>query len=366
MSDSASLDLAQATAWFGVRPGMGRAEVLENLRGQAGVDLETPGDEYVTASTDHWEMDLCFSTDGAERLWQVALDSPILCWNGQSLHEARLDDALRAMEPLGPAMWTAQDVIDNPLPKVQDGPVSDVLLLSRGTLWLAERRLGIVVDDGKVVGVAWREPRDFPRQFAGGLTDEQRALSRRPDLADYLLEKRAERFLVPRKPDPLAPWRKLATVLFVAAVAAIISMGIRETLRWNEATVIQAKVVGLEQVPYKAFRDFLPPGLRWAIPRPAPRLVEGCRLAYLDPTGQPRELVVEEIEVNIYQHALGEEVPIAWLPGPPPAARSYTRARDAGIFDYAPWVIVLGFLYLAGLIASAVLPAVWRMARRKR
>ncbi len=261
MPDSAMLDLAHATAWFGVRPGMTRAEVLEILRAQPGIELDTPEDEYATATTDDWEMDLWFSTDGADRLWQVSLDTPILCWNGQPLHEARLDDALRAMEPLGPAMWTAQDVIGDPLPKPDDGPVSHERLLGHGTLWLAERRLGIVVNDGAVVGVAWREPRDLPRQFAGSLTEEQRALSRRPDLADYLSEQRMKRFTVQRAQDPLARWRKFATVLLGAAVVAVIIMGIRESLRWSQAPVIQAKVVALEQVPYKAFRDFLPPAL---------------------------------------------------------------------------------------------------------
>lgn len=366
MPDSAALDLAHATAWFGVRPGMTRAEVLEILRAQPGVELDTPEDEYVTANTDDWEMDLCFSTDGADRLWQVALDSPILCWNGQSLHEARLDDALRAMEPLGPAMWTAQDVIGDPLPKPEDGPVSDERLLGRGTVWLAERRLGVVVNEGAIVGVAWREPEDFPTQFAGSLTESQRALSRRPDLADYLSEQRVKRFVVERAKDPLAPWRKFATVLLAAAVVAVFVLGIRESQRWSQAEVIQAKVVSLEQVPYKAFRDFLPPALQWAFPKPAPRLVEGRRLAYLDPTGRPQELVVELSDIVVYQYDLGNEVPIAWLPGPPPQARSYWRVRDAGLLEYTPWAIALGFLYVAGLIASTLLPALWRMARGKR
>src|SRR4051812_23934067 len=98
MSDSAAFDLVHCTTWFGIQPGMTRAEALEVLRAQAKVEIDDADDEWVTAEEEDWEMDLWFKTDGEDRLWQVALAGPAVTWNGQPLEETRLDEVLLAME----------------------------------------------------------------------------------------------------------------------------------------------------------------------------------------------------------------------------------------------------------------------------
>lgn len=357
MSDSSALDLAHIAVWFGVQPGMTRAAALEVLRQQPGIEIDDVDEEWVTAEGDDWEMDLWFKTEGEDRLWQVALTASGMAWNGQPIHEARLDTVLQAMEPLGPAMWTARNAVDDPTRDEPPAtPPTDADLLGRGTLWLATRRLGLAMRDGCVEGVAWREPRDFPRHFAGPLTDAQRALAQHGDLAEHL---EAQRTRVP-PPRPAALWVKLATFLLVAALAATFARGLQETKRWHQATLIQGKIAALERVPYRTFRDFAPPALQWLFPNGTPRMVDGYRLAYTDPLGQPQELLAAHGDFIVYAYEIGQEVPIAWIAGPPPQARTYYRSRDFGFLEYVPWAISFAALYAIVLVTGYIVTALLR------
>jgi len=212
MPDASLIDLYESRTWYRIRPGMRRQEVVKILQGQ-GVEAEAYSDTNLTATADQWEMELYFTADGTDRVRQVSLDGETISWRGQHLQGARLHEALKAMEPIGPAMWTNYDAAADPFPakeQTEDADaVSDEKLMEEGTLWLAERRLGLLVYEGRVMGVVWREPVDFPQKFAGSLTEAQRALSTREDIEQHLTTKRAERIAAAIPSDWRKPWGPL-------------------------------------------------------------------------------------------------------------------------------------------------------------
>ncbi len=360
------LDLAESQTWFGVRPGMTRAEVIAALKAQ-GVEAEAYRGNDLMAVADEWELEMFFATDGSDRVRQVSVSGETVTWKGTQLMEARLDAALEAMEPIGPAMWQAADASGEPFPEVVVSPaetVSDERLLDEGTLWLAERRMGLVLCAGEVIGVVWREARDFPTVFAGALTAEQRELTRRADLADYLRTKRRERMVVVRARDPLAPWRALVTVLALAAMAWLGREGFRTWQRWQQAEILTGKLVAMEPVPKRAFREYVFPQLRWIVPPVGTVMVNGYRVEYLDPRGKRREVMLEEGDFYVPPHEIGEEVQVGYVDGDPPEAKGPSRVRDVAFLETMPTGIVIGVLYVVAVIGIGVPRAVMRIRRR--
>jgi hypothetical protein len=363
--DQTPLDLAKLDAWFGVRPGMARAQVLAALQ-QQGVEAEAYGEDNLTATTDEWEMEFHFAKDGSERLRQLSIDGEEILWAGRPLMGARVDDALRTLEPRGAAMWEANDSIGDPFPAPDGGPrrpVPDEELLEESTIWLPERGLGLVICDGEVFGVAWRATQDLPAQFDGPVTEVQRELSRRPDLEDYLRDKRTERNRIATPKDPVAPLRTTLTVLTLAALAAVGRLGIMEGQLWKQAPTLTAKLVAIEQVPMKQFREYVPPALRWVVPPSRPVIVEGYRVEFLDPHGQRQEVVLERGELYVPPRETGEEVPVAYVDGDPPRVKGLSRARDSEFLEYMPWAIAIGAVYLIVQFVLGLLPRALRLLR---
>ena len=356
MPDEPMLDLAQPEAWCGLRPGMSRPEVVAVLT-QRGVETGGDGDFAETMSGRDFEF--WFAKDGSERLRQLVVDAPEMSWNGQPLLDARVDDALRAMEPHGPAMWEPHDAIGIPFrapSAAPQTPPTDEELLSEGTIWLPERGLGLVICEGAVIGVAWREARDLPAQFAGPVTEAQRALSRRQDLDEYLRGKQAAEIRVEQRKDPLRLLRGAVTVLAFVALAMIGRRGFADTRLWAQAPVLPGKLLAFERGPRKEFRDYLPPPFSKLIPAGKRVEVDLYRVEFLDPAGARREAVLESAEFYVSPREIGEEVQVTYAQGEPPRVHGPSRARDAAFIDYVPWAIGVGVLWLAGQFLISLLP----------
>ena len=365
MSDTL-FDLAKLDNWQGVRPGMTRSEVQAALQ-QRGVEADAYGDDNLTAITDDWEMELHFSRDGADRLRQVSVDGVSIRWNGKPVLGLRLDDALRLIDSSASAHWQREDVTDKPFPdplEAQTTPATSEQLLEEGTVWLPQRGLGLVIIEGQVFAIAWRASSDLPAQFAGPLTSEQRELSKRPDLEDYLQKKRHERFQLQQKRDPLTPLRTLVTIATIAALAFVGKKGFDEMRLWNQAPTINAKFIAVEPVPLTQFRGSLPPALKWMFPRPRRVMVDGYRVEFTAPDStSPQQAVLERGEVYVAPREAGEEVPVVHVPGNPPRTKGLSRARDSAFLDYIPWAVAIGLLWLLTQFVIGLLPMVFRFAK---
>lgn len=365
MADNTSLDLARLDAWHGVRPGMTRTQVQEVMQ-QQGVETQKYGNDTLFATTDDWEMELEFTTDGADRLWQVTLSGDSILWNGQALADARLDDALRHMGSPASAVWQSNK--KDPSSTSYDAaepPPTDEELLEDGTVWIPERALGLVVSQGEVFEVAWRDPRDLPARYGGPVSEVQRQLSQRDDLESHLQEKRTKLVETKLGKDPVAPFRTLLTVAAIAAIALTAKLGFEDMQRWNAAPTLPAKVVALEKHPMKQFRDFLPPALRWMFPALRNVIVDHYRVEFTVPGEElPRQALLERSEFYVTPDKPGEGVQVVFVAGDPPRTKGPFRARDSAFVDYTPWVIAIGALWLILFFGLGLAPAGFRIGRR--
>jgi hypothetical protein len=290
MSAPRFVDLAHATEWHGFHPGMTRAEVLEGVQ-ELGASAEWDGDSRMRILVEENEVQFFFAEDGTDRLRQISTDNEDLRWDGKPFMGKPLGEALRAVQPPGALLWQIGRGIEQfsqepqPLPAV---PVSDEQLIEDGTLWLPEHGLALQLSEGRIFEIAWRAPQDLPRQFLGPLTQAQRELSLRPDLEDYLHEKRVERNRANRpKPEPssLGTLRKLLTLAALAAVAATAWIGVKDMQMWAAAPVLSGKLLGMESGALKPFLEYLPTAVsRWT-PDPIRSLVGHPRADHALPGG---------------------------------------------------------------------------------
>jgi hypothetical protein len=367
MPEQPSLDIADAESWFGLRPGMTRDQVLECLQAH-GVDESDFDDGYIPTTIDGVGLDLWFEDDGAKRLRQISADDGTILWNGKPLLDARVDDALRAVEPLGRSpMWDATDVVGTPFPKagnIPTGPFSDERLLEEGTVWLPDRGIGLAVCNGEIIGVAWRETRDLPAQFAGPVTEVQRQLSQRPDLGDYLRKTRAAQVRAATPKNPLAFLNTVLVIVCLALLGLVGRAGFHDMQRWNQAPIFTGKFVGMELVPRKKHFDLGPERLRRLMPDDPTRTREMYHVEYLDPAGRQQTVALEGADFYVPPRESGEDVQFAYIAGDPPEIKGPSRIRDAAFLDYLPWGIAVGVLFVVGQMVIGLLPRLLRLASR--
>ncbi len=346
---------------------MTRTQVQETLK-QQGVETTAHGSDNLIATTDDCEMEFHFATDGSQRLRQLSIDGEKIVWGGRPLVGVRLDEALRSLGSPATAVWQACDASGEPFPEPEEEPffpATDEDLLEEGTVWLPDRGLGLVISEGEVIGVAWRDRLDLPTQLAGPVTEAQRQLSKQPDLEDHLRTKRAQRSKLEEKKDPLALPRTLFTIAAVVALGFVAKEGFKEMQLWNQAPTLTAKLVAIENVPMKQFRDFLPPALRWFFPKLKSVVVEAYRVEFTPPRAEfPQQAVLERGELYVPPQQPGDEVPVAYLDGHPPRVKGLSRARDSAFVDYMPWAIAIGALWLVAHFTLGLLPAVLRVVPR--
>lgn len=361
MAEQPSLDIASQNHWCGFRPGMSRAQVRERIQ-QLEMEETVYSDDNIAAESEEWRLEMWFETAGDERLRQLATDSEIT-WNGKPLMGEVLDQALRAMEPLGRApMWSRDDASDDPFGgggAAKTGPVADEELLEEGTVWLPERGLGLVLWEGAVIDIVWRDARDLPAQFAGPVTEAQRALSKRPDLSSYLRERKEA--AAPATPkDPKAPLHTGLVLICLGLLAFVGYKGFEEMRVWNGALQLSGKFVSKEVEPRKKYLDLAPEAVRKHMPDDPRRTREMYNIVYLDPTLRRQSVKLEAAEFYVPPREEGEEMPLAYVDGDPPRVKGLSRASNAAFVEYFPWAIAVGVFYVIGLFSLGLVPLTWR------
>jgi hypothetical protein len=362
MPDQPTLDLATATHWLGFRPGMTQAEVRERLR-QLGSKEDLYSDDNFAAVVGDRHLEFWFEADGVQRLRQIAAEGDVV-WNDRPIINLPLDDALRAIAPLNRSpMWEANDATDEPFPDpggLPVGLVKDEKLLEDGTVWLPDRGFGLVMWQGKVSDIVWREMRDLPSQFAGPVTEAQRQLSKRPDLEKYLRDRAVAAELAAGPKNPRAPLHGLLICACLGLLAYVGYRGFLEMKLWNMAPSLSGKFVSMEQVPRKKHFDLGPEFIRRHMADDPTRYREMYHLQYLDPSGRSHEATIEAAEFYVPPRELGEEVQIAYVEGDPPRVKGLSRARDAAFIEYMPWAMAVGLFYIVGLFVLGIVPLTWR------
>ncbi len=356
------LDIANLDHWLGFRLGMTRTEVREKL-GQAGAEPTEYDDDNLAADVEDMHLEFWFEPGESGRLRQLGSDGEIL-WNGHSLMNGPLDDALRAFEPFDrPPMWDTHDAADEPFAAPGTAPaepVTDESLLEEATVWLPERGLGLVIWRGEIMEVVWRAPRDVPAQLAGPVTDAQRQLSKRADLYEYLQSKRPGASAA----TPKTPGSFLQTILIwvcLGLLGFIGRLGFKEMQRWNSARTLEGQFISKEDVPRKKHLDLGPEFIRRYMPDDPQSFREMYHIEYLDPTGRPQKATLEAAEFYMPPREPGEKVQIAYLPEDPPRVKGPSRARDAAFIEYMPWAIAVGVFYVIAQAAIGFLPWLFKL-----
>jgi hypothetical protein len=365
MPGQPAFDIANADQWFGFRPGMTRPQTLEQIR-KLGLQEAEYDDDYFSMAIGGVELEFWFQAGDPARLRQISADGGEIFWNNRPLLETRVDGALRTLEPLGRApMWEANDATSEPFPEAVNAPagaISDEALLEEGTIWLPERGLGLVVYDGEIAAVAWREVRDLPAQFAGPVTDAQRQLSKRPDIETYLREKRAARQRVNVPKTPFALLHGILVWVCLGLLAVVGWQGFQEMRRWNQAPTLTGKFLSMKEVPKKKFFDLGPERLRALMPDDPNQHRELFRIEYLDPSGHQQGATLEAAEFYVPPREPGEDVPIAYVAGEPPQVKGLSRAANAAFVEYMPWAIAVGIFYVIAQMSIGFLPGLLRLA----
>lgn len=347
MPDLPLTDIAHPETWFGFRPGMTRAEVMEKAKDLA-VEFVSDEDETGAVTVNEQELEFWFATDGAQRVRQIAMAESI-AWAGKPLTDARVDDALRAMEPLPDAVWEANDAMGYPFPPADPTPSlpsTDEQLLEEGTIWLPDRGIGLVISQARVMGAVWRGSQDLPTQFAGPVTDTQRQISRRTDVEEYLWEKRRARNRVKIATSPLGWLRRAWTLVIIVVLALVARTGFQDTRRWAAAPVLTGRLVGMERGQAKHFLEYLPPSVTRYVPQ---RILTGAlfgkrpetdiyRVEFVDPSGRRQAARLESAEFYVPPREAGEETQVIYLSGDPPRVKGPSRRGLRGRATPRFWI----------------------------
>ncbi len=326
-----AIELSTGEPWRGLKPGMPRADTLRVLEA-AGAKTEDddtdPG--WVLATAEEWGMEMRFTEDGVQALRQIVLDDWECVWAGQEIANRPLHEALAVLgDAASGASWREEDAVNMPFDDLEpagEGPFTDVDLLREGTLWLPQRGLGLVMCDGAVNEIVWRRPEDVPTQFVGTVTEEQKQITKRPDLAEHL----RKQWLQHRKSVQTAsanPIQRILTLLLVVALGTIAWRGWKETQLWQAARVLPGNLVSVEKATKKPWRD---------------RFV----IKYSDPTGRPQTATLQSGDFYVSPREIGEEVQLRYAAGDPPRVAGPREASDMAFVRFVPWGIGAGAIYL--------------------
>jgi hypothetical protein len=337
MAADSHLDLSKLDQWHGLRPGMSRSEVRAAM---IAAGLDPAGDASDAANLDiyDWGMELRFTTDGTDRLPQILLDDEDAQWAGQPLAGVPLDTALRTLGTAGDsARWRPEDAVDaDDLVPPPAGPFSDEALLREGTVWLPSLRLGLVLCEGLVNQIVWRDAPDVPREMIGPVTPAQRQLSLRSDLAEHLRKEWVSHIKVEGPPaDPRV------YALGIACFLALVFIGWLswlETKRWSsDAVMLTGKVLAMETLPGRLKQ-------------------QSFRIEFLDPTGRPHETNLIDRDFYITPREIGQEVHLYYSKDDPPRVMGEFRVRDAAFSRYMPWAAGVGGVFVVGRLVLGLIP----------
>ena len=335
-SSSHGFDISKLDSWHGLRPGMARTEAMAAIE-KAGLKTSRKADEpdWLRIEGD-WGMELRFNGEaGDERVWQLSVeDEEEYAWHGKKLLGARLHQAFQVVKPVaGGAGWRAEDAVCEPNGRngAEQDPnsLSNEFLLSEGTLWLPEKGVGLVMADGVVTDVVWRNPSDVPHPFVSRVTDEQLELSRRPDLGEHLLASWKQRI------QPPAPSRNRNVLEVALAVLLVLSLAYigwkawQEMMSWQKAANVPGRVLNIETKPGK-------------------RAEKVYHVEYTDPSGRDQVVTLERPDFYVAPRETGETVIVCVVGDNPPRVKGPARASDAAFLTYFPWAIGVLLFYFVG------------------
>ncbi|MEQ1862093.1 MAG: hypothetical protein ABMA13_19420 [Chthoniobacteraceae bacterium] len=342
MTDDSHPDLATATNWRGLKPGMTRADALRAIEA-AGAEISNedetdPG--WLLAVGEKWGVELRFAEGGDQPLRQIALDDEGCHWAGRPLPGLPLHEALAVLgDAARGAGWRPEDATDEAFADLEPpgpGPFSDARLLSEATVWIRSRGLGLVMCGGEVNEIIWRRAEDVPRDLIGPVTEAQRQITARPDREKFLRDEYVgER--VPNRPAPRSnPLQRILNLALVIALGLIGWQAWLEMQRWHKAIILTGKVVVIERATAKPWRDHY-------------------RVRFIDPSGRSQGVTLAQGEFYIPPGEIGAEVQVAYVPEDPPRVKGLAYSRDAAFTRYMPWAIGVGLLYMVGSLAAAVI-----------
>lgn len=373
MSKLLPVDLAQVTEWCGCRPGQTRAQVLATFA-SAGTEAKAYGSDQLTVTEEDVEWEFYFSTDGSDRLQQIAVDGTSLLWAGRPLSGAGFTDLLHTVAIPRDAFWTKTDAAADPYDELTGKDpqiVPDEALLSEGTLWLPERGLGLVIWNGSLMDVVWRDVQNLPTASAGPVTEAQIELASRPDFEDILLARAQQQVILKRPQDPARFLRGLLTTVAIMALALTVLDGFQERTLWSKALLVPATLEKVERGPLKQFLEYLPTSITQVLP---PWLLsgEGWRtlpqtniyvMSFADSQGNIRKVRLEAAEFYVPPREIGEEADLNVIAGDPPRVKGPARVNDAAFMEHVPWVIAIGFVWLLGQGLLSAIVFLWRQMK---
>jgi hypothetical protein len=324
-----SIDFSTATAWRGVRPGMLRSEVVRILK-SAGAEIDDEDTHWQLAMWDEKNLELFFAGEGEEPLREVLVDGEENTWNGRPMIGRPLHEALATIgDAASGAAWRPENAADQQLEDLNPpgtGPFSDESLLSKGTLWLPRKNLGLAMYDGEVYAIVWRRPEDFPRQFVGPVTEAQKQLSARPDCKEYLRSRVQEISSTQATPEGSGVQR-LLIFAFIVALAWLGWNAFKEQQLWNTAPHIFGKVTEIVDKTGGLTRKLY-------------------RVSYADSNGGTHSAELEPADFYTSPTAPGEEVELAYVDENPPRVMGLSRVRDAAFVRYVPLFVGAAAIYV--------------------
>lgn len=337
-------DLSTGEPWYGLRPGLSRAEatrILETTGAEAAYDDEKP-DRMMADGTD-WCLELRLAETGEQRIRQLTLDDWNFVWRGQDISNRPLHEVLAVLGDAGrDALWRPEDAGAAPFEDLQPlgpEPIEDESLLDTGTLWLRPLGIGLVMCSGKVNEVVWRPPQDVPTHFAGPVTEAQKQLSADPDVEAKIRAKWMKSS--PVTSTPPNPLQRIVTLLHVVAFITLGFLAFRDAQYWHQAPTITGQLASIEKATKKPWIDFY--------------VIE-----YQDAAGQTRTARLRSGEFYVPPQKIGEETQVFYLDGRPPRVKGPAHARDAAFIDFVPWFILAGASYL---VLWVIADFVWRLKR---
>lgn len=336
-----SFDIARSDTWFGLKPGMSKEEVLSILRNSnAEIDEAEENPTWLMVTADGWGLEIYFTEGADPRVRQLNLDDSDCRWNGRPFLCRPMHETLDALghEAAG-AAWRPEDAADEPfldLTPLGTRTASDTELLREGTVWLPRQNRGLVLCEGEVIQMVWRQPHDLPREFLGPVTEVQRQITARKDCADFLRDAWTKEEEVATPSKPWNPIQRSLTVWLVIGLGYIGWKGFQETQRWHRAVTLPGQVVAIEPA---------------ADSKESPTY----RVKYTNPSGDEQTVALERYELYVPPQKVGDEVPIMYSPEEPATAHGLAYARDIAFFKYTPWVLGAGFVYIIGMFLAGPL-----------
>jgi hypothetical protein len=313
---------------------MTREEVRVVLEAE-GVDLSTwEEDDETFFFRDGTDMELVFDEDN--RLFQIAVElADRFQWAGRRVLDVPLHEALLAMQAVvGGAGWRLEDAVSDPLgetaPPSDAAVPSDAKLLYEGTLWLPGPGLALMLCEGAVCEIAWREPRHVPKPLLRGVSPEQLEWSQSPDRGEAL---RAQMLQEHKAAVPAAQkWVNWAAMVLIAASLVIAWGAIQD---YRAAPILKGTFESVTHIEGGGREIFL--------------------TNYVDPQGNPQMARLEQADFYVPPREPGAEVEIRYLGGDPPAVFGVARGGSPVFEALLPTLGIMVSLYLGLVILTKIL-----------